>query len=182
MKKLLWLLLLLALPAHAQQQVVAEKSKISFVYRQMNVPAEGVFGKFQATARFDPANPAAAQASLVINAASIDTNSDEGNEIATGADWFDIKRFPEVRFVTSRVAAAGTGRYALWGNLTVKGHSRPVSAYFTAKREGSDGWRLEGSVPLKRLDFALGEGDWKDTSTLANTVEVKFSMLLTGQP
>ncbi len=182
MKKLLWLLLLSVLPAQAQQLVVPEKSKISFVYRQMNVPAEGVFGKFQATARFDPVAPNAAQASLVISPASIDTSSDEGNEIAVGQDWFDAKRYPEVRFVATRVAPAGTGRYALWGNLTVKGRTRPVSAYFTAKREGSDGWRLDGSVPLKRLDFALGEGDWKDTATLANTVEVKFSMLLTGQP
>lgn len=175
--------LLLVVPGvQAAQQVVPDKSRVSFVYKQMNVAAEGSFVRFRAEAKFLPQQPEQSKASLVIMPASIDTGNSEGNEIAVGAEWFDAKRFPEVRFVTTRVAPAGTGRYALWGNLTVKGITRPVSAYFTARNEGENLWRLEGSVPLKRLDFRLGEGDWADVSTLANTVEVKFSMLLSGQP
>ena len=37
-----------------------------------------------------------------------------------------------------------------------------------------------GAFLLKRLDFQLGDGDWKDTSVVANEVQVKFKLTLAG--
>jgi polyisoprenoid-binding protein YceI len=33
---------------------------------------------------------------------------------------------------------------------------------------------------IKRLDFKIGEGDWADTSMVANDVQVKFKLQLNG--
>jgi hypothetical protein len=48
-----------------------------------------------------------------------------------------------------------------------------VTAPFTFKPEGQGG-TFEGAFTLKRLDYAIGEGAWKDTDTVANEVQVKF--------
>jgi hypothetical protein len=37
-----------------------------------------------------------------------------------------------------------------------------------------------GSFTLKRLDFRIGEGEWSDTSMVANDVQVKFKLALSG--
>jgi len=33
---------------------------------------------------------------------------------------------------------------------------------------------------IKRLDFKIGDGEWKDTSMVANDVQIKFKLTLTG--
>ena len=37
-----------------------------------------------------------------------------------------------------------------------------------------------GAFVIKRLDFKIGEGDWSDTSMVANDVQVRFKLALTG--
>jgi polyisoprenoid-binding protein YceI len=39
-----------------------------------------------------------------------------------------------------------------------------------------------GSFTLKRLDFKIGDGEWADTSMVANDVQVKFKLSLGGVP
>ena len=36
---------------------------------------------------------------------------------------------------------------------------------------------LEGALPIKRLAFNVGEGDWKDTSMVADEVVIKFHIV-----
>jgi hypothetical protein len=37
-----------------------------------------------------------------------------------------------------------------------------------------------GVFPIKRLGFKIGEGDWADTSMVADDVQVKFKLALSG--
>jgi len=37
-----------------------------------------------------------------------------------------------------------------------------------------------GAFTVKRLDFRIGDGEWKDVSVVANEVQVKFKLALTG--
>ena len=74
----LWLGALIAAgstTAHAVEYkaVAAEKSQITFHYKQMGVAMEGQFKKFSAQLNFDPAKPAAAHAQIDIDLASVDT-------------------------------------------------------------------------------------------------------------
>ena len=52
-----------------------------------------------------------------------------------------------------------------------------LEASFTAKTDAT-GMLIEGSVPLKRNDFKIGDGPWADTTVVANEVLVKFKVLL----
>ena len=37
-----------------------------------------------------------------------------------------------------------------------------------------------GAFPIKRLSFKIGENEWADTSMVADEVQVRFKLALTG--
>lgn len=175
--------LAIALPAFAQspQKVVAEKSHIRFGFKQMNVPVEGRFRKFDASVSFDPGKPEATKAEFEVDLASIDLGNAEGETEARRKPWLNVEAFPKAKFVASSVKAAGPGRYEATGPLTIKGASLTITAPFTLVDAG--GTRtVEGQFPLKRLQFRIGEGPWSDTETVADEVTVRFRFVIPSTP
>ena len=167
--------LCLALPVSAQQpvKIIGERSQIRFVTKQMNVPVEGVFRKFDGTVAFEPANPSATKADFTVDLGSIDLHSEEGETEVKRKPWLDVPSFPAARFTTTSVKALGNNRFEARGRLTIKGTSREVAAPFTM----TDANRLrtvDGQFTLKRLQFRIGEGQWADTETVADDVVVHF--------
>lgn len=152
------------------------KSEVKFVSKQMNVPVDGVFRKFDAQFVFDPAKLAASKATIAIELASIDTGSTEGDAEVQRKPWFNVKEFPKATFVSSSVKAIGGGRYEVGGKLTLKGRSKDVVVPFTAKPSGKD-TLLEGGFSINRKDYGIGEGAWDDPETVAYEVQVKFKFL-----
>lgn len=176
-------LFLIASGADAIQfnQMLSDKSSISFSYKQMNVPLDGKFKKFVAQIDFDPAKPEAAQAKFDIDLASIDTGSSDGDEEVAGKDWFNAKAFPTAKFVSTGVKSLGANRFEVQGKLTIKGKTLPVSAPFTFKPDAALAM-FDGSLTIKRLDYAIGEGEWADVSTVANEVQIKFHIVGANVP
>src|SRR3989338_10174749 len=105
MKKLQLLLTLLGAMGGAYaaefNQVQADKSTLTFAYKQMGVPLEGKFRKFGAQLAFDPARINVAQARLEADIGSIDTGSSEGNDEVVGKLWFNTKTYPVAQFVST---------------------------------------------------------------------------------
>ena len=163
----------------AAQTLDPAKSAVTAVSRQMNVPVEGKFTKFTAQIAFDAAKPEAGKAELVIDTASFDIGNAEINDEAKGKNWFDAKNFPQAKFVATAVKAAGPGRFEVTGPLTIKGKTNTVTAPFTVKTDGG-ATVYEGAFPIKRLAFNIGEGVWKDTDTVADDVQVRFRLVMTG--
>lgn len=177
------LLLLGALLAFASQagelnQVAIDRSRISFVSKQMNVPVNGGFRKFDAQISFDPAKPDAGKAQITVDLASIDAGSAEADTEVKGKGWLNIAAFPKATFVSNSVKALGSDRFEAHGALSVKGVSRDTVIRFSSRNEGAGTW-LEGGFILPRLQFKIGEGMWSDTSTVADEVQVKFKLFLT---
>lgn len=165
--------------AHAVP-VIKEQSGVYFVSRQMGVPVEGSFKSFDADVDFYPDDAKKSRASLTIHLDSIDAGSDEATVEIKRRPWFDVNNHPRAEFVSTSLAALGGGRYRVSGMMTIKGRTRPASSDFMARTMG--GLRVfEGRFLLKRLDFAIGEGAWSDTSTVADEVEVSYRFSVPNQ-
>jgi polyisoprenoid-binding protein YceI len=149
------------------------KSSVSAVFKQMNVPVEAPFKKFNAQIDYDAAKPDLAKASVEIDTASLDVGEAEMNKEVAKKDWFNAAQFPKATFVSSTIKAAGAGKLAVTGKLTIKGKSNDVSFPLTVKSEGGK-QVFEGALPIKRLAYNVGEGEWKDTSMVADEVTIKF--------
>lgn len=160
--------------------IVAGRSAITFVVREMNVPVEGRFARFTVQLDFDPASPAGAKATIDIDAASIDAGNAEANDEVVGRDWLDVRQFPQARFEATSFRALGGNRYEVNGKLAIKGHTREVTAPFTLVPQAG-GAVIDGAFTLQRADFALGERSWSDFDTVANEIQVRFHFTAAGK-
>jgi len=165
-----------AVLAPALAQLDTAKSSVIAVSRQMGVPVEGVFRRFSAQISFDPARPAEGKASIEIDIASFDLGDADFNRETTKKEWFDAAKFPKATFVTTAIKPAGAGKYEAVGKLTIKGKTLDVVAPASFKTEGGQ-QVFEGVLPIRRLAFNIGEGEWKDTSTVADEVQIRFRIV-----
>lgn len=155
-------------------------SRLEFTLKQMGVPMRGSFTRFSADAHFDPAALSRSRAEIRIPLTSVNLPTPDAEAEVKKPDWFDVARYPEARFVASRFARLADGRYQVQGRLTLKGVSRELAAPFTVRAQGR-GYLIEGVLPISRLAFGIGDGSWRDTETVADTVQLKFRLALTGQ-
>lgn len=170
------LLMAAGIVAHAGTADVA-KSSVSATFKQMGVPVEAPFKKFAATIDFDPAKPTAGTALIEIEVKSLDIGDPEYNAEIGKPEWFDAAHFPKATFTSSAIKALATGQLEVTGQLAIKGKTNTVVVPVAYKTDGT-GMTFQGSVPIKRLAFNIGEGEWKDTSTLADEVLVKFRVVV----
>lgn len=169
------------LPACAQQKVLPAQSEIAFTSKQMGVPVDGRFRTFNAQVTFDPKKPEAARIGLTVDLGSASLGTAETEAELAKADWFNTRLFPQASFQSTAVRATGAGRFDVAGKLVIKGASRDVTVPVTLAQAGGTA-TASGAFTIRRLDFKIGDGDWKDTSMVANDVQVRFRLALTGVP
>ncbi|CAN0618598.1 YceI family protein [Burkholderia multivorans] len=166
----------LAASSAALADVDLSKSKVSAISKQMNVPTEGVFKKFSAQVKFDPAKAAQGSAQVTIDVASYDLGDKMYNDQVAGKDWFDAKTYPQATFVSTAIAPAGGNKYSVTGKLTVKGKTETLTVPVTVTQSGAT-QAFDGVLPIKRSAFNVGTGEWKDTSIVADEVQIKFHIV-----
>lgn len=151
-------------------------SRLEFVGIQAGAEFKGVFHKFTAAIDFAPDALTNAHFDVQIELSSLDSMDNDRDSTMRGADIFDVAHYPTAHYVTRSFAKTAAGYTAL-GALTLHGVTRdvPIDFRFTGTSAGA---RLEGTATLKRLDFGVGQGDWKSTESVADAVKVVFSLVL----
>ncbi len=171
--------LLLAVPALAQQKLIAEKSTISFTSKQMGVPVDGNFQRFEAQVLFDPKKPDASKVSFNVDLTSVNIGNAETERELRKPGWFDSTKVPTATFVSTGVKSLPAGKFEFSGKLTIKGQAQNVVVPVTlTQKDGAT--QAVGSFVIKRLDFKIGDGDWNDPSLVANEVTVAVKLALSG--
>ncbi|WP_250475187.1 YceI family protein [Caballeronia sp. GAFFF1] len=169
-----------AFAASAQAALDVEKSTLSATFKQMNVPVNGQFRKLTANVHFDPANLATSKARFDVDVASFDLGSAEYDSQVAGKDWFDAKDFPRASFVSTAIQQGANGSYAVTGTLTIRGRSATVVVPMQYRKDGA-AQVFDGVLPIKRLQYGIGQGEWADTSLVADDVQLKFHIVYNGQ-
>ena len=155
----------------------SQRAEMKFVATQAEVPVDGEFRRFSADVDFDPAKPGLGKVSIAIDVADVDTGSSDANELLKGKDFFDAAHFPRATFTSSSIKAAGGGTFVASGQFALKGRSLALAVPFAAHAKPAGLW-FEGSVPISRRAYGVGEGEWADTGTLADQVLIKFKFLV----
>ena len=168
-----------ALTVQADQKLLPAQSEIGFTSRQMGVPVEGRFRRFGAQIAFDPKQPEAAKIAITVDLASIALGAPEFDAELAKPEWFDTKAFPQAIFQSSGVKALGGGRFEVSGKLAMKSISRDMVVPVTLTQTAGT-TTASGSFAIKRLDFRIGDSDWKDPAVVADAVQVKFKLVLSG--
>ncbi len=182
MKHLLITLMSVAatLPAQAAQLNPAG-SEIAFTTRQMGVPVDGKFGKFTAQIAFDPKKAETGNVAFSIDTASARFGTAELDAETPKPVWLSAVQFPQATFLSQAIKTVAPGKFEVSGKLTIKGAAQNIVVPVQLAQTGTNA-TATGQFVIKRLDFKIGEGEWNDTSLLANDVQVRFKLALTGLP
>lgn len=161
-------------------KLIADKSQIVFVSKQMGVPVEGTFKKFDAQVAFDPKKPEGGSVVLHIDTASAGFGIPMSDAELPKAPWFDATHFPQATFQSSAIKALGNGKFEMTGKLTIKGTTKSVTVPVGITAGEGNQSVATGSLTIQRLDYKIGDGEWTDTSMVANEVQVRFKLIIAG--
>lgn len=154
------------------------RSRLEFVANAQGSDFTGRFGRFTPRIRFDPGNPAGASFDVAIELASVDTRNAERDEALPSRDFFWTEKFPRARFTAAGCKPLpAKGRFQCEGTLSLRGKSRKLAFPFAWNGDARTA-RLSASVPLNRLDFGIGTGEWGDPATIGHRVTVKIALVL----
>ena len=172
--------LVLATAVSAQQKLLPAQSEINFSIKQMGVPLDGKFTKFDAQLAFDSKNPHAGKIAFTIDLGSAAVGDADTTKELKKPEWFNYAKFPTATFRSTAIKSTGPRTLEVAGNLSIKGQEKAVLVPVTLLPGASGVTTAQGSFNIKRVDFKIGEGDWADVSIVANDVTVKFKLTLTG--
>src|SRR6185312_13218318 len=121
----------------------------------------GYSDEISTTADIDPAHPETASLEATISTASIRTNNGARDNDLRSSNFLEVERYPVITFKSTSVEPAGTDRYTLTGDLTIKGNTRPVQLDVTRYGEFNDqgmmGHRIAygATTKINRKEFGL---------------------------
>jgi polyisoprenoid-binding protein YceI len=151
-------------PAVAQAdtwEADAAHSHVGFSVRHMMISnVKGEFGDYTVTVKGDPKDVARAALEVVIKTASINTKSEARDKHLKSPDFFDVAKYPTIKFKSKKIKKAGDGLEVL-GTLTIRNVSKDLTlkvASLTAPAK--DPWGMtrlgaEASLVISRKDFGL---------------------------
>ena len=169
-----------AAPSH--YTLDAAKSTLEFTFLQAGAKDTGRFPRFTVTLDCTGADPAGGRLEVTIDVAALDTGDQERDETLRSDELFAVTKFPQAHFLATRIVKTAGG-YEAEGALTIRGVTRETRVPFTF-REATEGGTavgyMAGKTVVRRLDFGVGQGDWKATDQAGNEVTVAFTLRLTS--
>jgi polyisoprenoid-binding protein YceI len=155
-------------------------STIDFAVRHLGIATvRGRFKNFTAQAELGPQGRLQ-KVEATIDAKSIDTGVADRDNHLRSPDFFDVAKYPEIRFVSTAIKPLGPGRTEVTGDLTMHGVTKPVSFVLEFSEAIKDPWgnrRLaaEASGKLNRKDWGLTWNQVLEVGGVVVSDEVKFS-------
>ena len=139
-------------PAHSRLGFSARHAMVTTV--------RGSFKEFAGAAHIDAANPSASSVTLTIQTGSIDTGQADRDGHLVSADFFDAGVNPTITFVSTQVDKVDDGTWAITGDLSIKGTTKPVTIAFEETGSAQDPFGnmrvgFEGSTSINRKDWGL---------------------------
>jgi polyisoprenoid-binding protein YceI len=160
--------------------VDAAKSTLEFEFVQAGAQNQGRFPKLSVNFSFAADSLAASQLNVTLDLAALDTGDKERDDTLRDTDLFNVAKFPQAHFVATQISKTAAG-YEASGNFTLRGITRPLRVPFALKNtteQGRSVLYMTGKTLVKRLDFGVGQGDWKSTEWVGNEVNITFNLRL----
>jgi polyisoprenoid-binding protein YceI len=164
-------------PVHSHVEFAVKHLMISTV--------RGRFGDIKGTVTYNEADPSKSKVDIEIGTSSIDTRTEQRDAHLRSADFFDVEKYPSMKFVSKRIEGDINGEFTIIGDLTIRDKTRevPLEAEFHGKTRdpwGGDRMGFEAKGKINRKEFgltwnqALEAGGWVVGDDIKLTIEVEL--------
>jgi polyisoprenoid-binding protein YceI len=167
----------------ATWRIDTNHSAAHFAIRHMMISTvRGEFGGIKGTLVYDPASPTAAKVEATIDASTINTGAPPRDRELKGPDFFDIAKYPTMKFVSTRIEPNGPGNLKVTGNLTINATTRPVvlavegPSDVVKDAQGRIKRGLSASTKFNRKDFGIVWNEALDSGGFALADEVTITL------
>lgn len=119
------------------------------------------FGQVDGTITYDAQNVGQSSVSVTLPLAGLNSHVAKFDEHLRSAEFFDAARYPTITFRSTRVEAAGDNKLRVFGDLTIKGVTKPAVLDVTINRIGEQPMAkraaagFAASTVIKRSDFGV---------------------------
>jgi polyisoprenoid-binding protein YceI len=137
----------------------------------------GRFNGVSGSVVWDDANLEGSSVAVTIATASVDTGVAKKDEHLRSGDFFSVKEFPEMTFVSKSIAAKGDNLYDVTGDFTLHGVTKTITIPVTKMKEDADpmgkGRRIgfDTEFTIVRSEFGVSYG----TPNIGDEVTIIFS-------
>ena len=155
-------------------------SELGFKIKHLMISSvSGSLKSFQAEVETNGEDFSTAQISLSADMASISTNNDLRDAHLRNSDFFEVEKYPELKFTSTRLKKTDTDTFTLFGNLTIKGVTRPVKLNVEFNGVTKDPWGGEraGFVvtgKINRSEWGVNFNGVLETGGVALSEEVRI--------
>lgn len=138
-------------------------SQLQFTVTHLGInDVSGTFNDFDVTVKSDKDDFSDAVFELSAKTASIDTRVEARNNHLKSPDFFDVEKYPEIKFSSTGIRKVSKDNYKLTGNLTIHGVTKATTLDLVYKgqtvnpmsKQETVGFQVKGTI--KRSDFSLG--------------------------
>jgi polyisoprenoid-binding protein YceI len=122
---------------------------------------KGSFRALSGVLNLDEADVTGSSVEAFLPVATLSTGDEQRDGHLKSADFFDAEKFPTITFKSNEVKRTGEGEYAVTGDLTLRGVTKPVTfAVEGPSAPGKDPWGnlrigLTATTRINRKDFGL---------------------------
>ena len=119
------------------------------------------FGQVDGSITYDAKNVGTSKVEVTIPLAGLNANVEKFNEHLRSADFFDAEKYPTITFKSTKVEAAGDKKLRVFGELTIKGVTKPVVLDTTINKIGDHPMAkraaagFDATTTIKRSDFGV---------------------------
>ena len=149
--------------AGGEYRIDAAHSTIGFSIRHYEINwVSGRFKDFAGTIRYDEQDPSKSSVEFTAKVESIDTGVANRDKHLRTADFFEVEKYPEMTFKSTRVERKGKS-WVLHGDLTLKGVTKPVAIPFQLTGaikdpRGNTRFGVDAQTKIDRRDFGVTWG------------------------
>jgi len=173
-----------AVPARAQEtwNIDTGHSAAQFAVRHMLVSTvRGDMGPVKGTVTWDGKDVRTVKVEAVIDVTQVDTRNEGRDKDLRSANFFEVEKYPEMTFTSTRVTDVTDGGFTLVGNLTMHGVTKEVALAVegpTPPVKVRDRLRTgaTATTTLNRFDFGLNWNRMVETGGLVVSEEVKVTI------
>jgi len=161
-------------PAHSSAEFKVKHMMISNV--------KGTFSGLSGTLIEDTADPTRSRVEASVDIGTINTGDAQRDAHLKSADFFHHEQHPVMTFQSTKVEKKSEGEYAVTGDLTIHGVSKPVTfAVDGPSSPGKDPWGntrigLSATAKINRKDFGLSWNAALETGGILVGEEVHITL------
>ena len=158
---------------------------VMFMIDHIFAQIPGAFRQFSGTVRFDPANLAGSSVEVTIQTASVDTAVKARDQHLRTPDFFDVAKYPVMKFVSTEIEKTGENKFVAHGKLTIKGETQKFDLPFTflgskenPMKKGQQVAGFSARASLDRLAFKVGDGKFVSMGVVGKEVRLIIELEL----